>query len=210
MRAPRLSSARSDRRVEAAPPGSLGEGPEAGGGELDGEGKAIESATDAIDDRFGRPIRVEAWLYRTSTIPEELDGVRWHQAHDGNKELARDAERFATSGHHPEARHRSDQGLGKGSRLIDDVLAVVEDDDEGAAGEVPGDELRRRSSGLVIAQSRTRGAECRSHSRGDGCGIGDARELHQPGATGVLIATPRRSDDSQASLADPTGADQCD
>ena len=208
MRAPRLSE--REAVVEPLGQGRQGEGPEAGGGELDGEGQAIESAADAVDDRFGGPVRVEAWLHRTSTIPEELDGVRRRQANDRNKELAGNAEGLATGGHHPEAGQRPDQGLGERSRLVDDVFAVVEDDDEGAAGEVAGDELRRRSRGLVIAQSRPRGAEGRSRSRSDGCGIGDTRELHQPGAAGVLVATPRRSRDRQAGLADPARADQRD
>ena len=125
------STAAEQREAVVEPLGQVrqGEGPEAGGGELDSEGQAIESAADAIDDRFGGPVRVEAWLHRTSTIPEELDGVRRHQANDGNKELAGNAEGLATCSHHPEAGQRPDQGLGKRSRLVDDVFAVVEDDD---------------------------------------------------------------------------------
>jgi hypothetical protein len=149
------STAAEQREAVVEPLGKSreGEGPEAGSGELDGEGQAIESAADAIDDRFGGPVRVEAWLHRTSTIREELDGVRRHQANDGNKDLAGNAEGLATGGHHPEAGQRPDQSVGERSRLIDDVFAVVEDDDERASGEVAGDELRCRSSGLVIAQS---------------------------------------------------------
>ena len=146
------------------------------------------------------------WLHRTSTIPEKLDGVRRHQANDGNQELAGNSEGLATGGDHAEAGQRPDQGLGERSRLVDDVFAVVKDDDEGAAAEVACDELRCRSRGLVIAQSRPRGAESRSRSRDDGCGIGDTRELDQPNATRVLVATPCRSRHRQASLADPARA----
>ena len=51
-----------------------GEGSKAGGGKLDGQGQAVESSADAVDDRFGRAVAFESWLDRTSTIHEEFDG----------------------------------------------------------------------------------------------------------------------------------------
>ena len=165
-----------------------GEGSEAGGGKLDGERQAVESTADAVDDAFGRAVSFEAGLYRTSTIDEELGGDRGCQPGYGNEDLAGNAERLAAGGDQPEAGHLPDQGVGEGSRLIDDVFAVVEDDHERAAGEVAGDELSRRLRGLGVAQRRPRDSERRGRGRCDSCGIGDVGELDQPGSAGVLFA----------------------
>ena len=152
MRAPRVSSAK--RSSEPFGQRGQGEGSEAGGGKLDGQGQAVESSADAVDDRFGRAVAFESWLDRTSTIHEEFDGGRGCQPGYGDEDLAGNTERLAAGGHEPKTGYLSDQGVGEARSLVDDVFTVVEDDHERAAGEVAGDELGRRSRGLGVTQSR--------------------------------------------------------
>ena len=121
-----------------------GKGTEAGGGELDGQGKAVQPAADIGDDIDRRlPFGAEAGLDRPSAIDEELDGGRLGQARHRHQDFAGNAERLAARRDQSETGHRPDQGLGQFGRPVDHVLTVVEHDDEGSPGQVVQDELHR-------------------------------------------------------------------
>jgi hypothetical protein len=107
-----------------------GEGSKPGGGKLDGQGQAVESSADAIDDRFGRAVAFESWLDRSSTIYEEFDGSRRIQSGYGYENLAGNTERLAAGGHEAKTGYLSDQGVGEARSIVDDVFAVVQDDHE--------------------------------------------------------------------------------
>ncbi len=60
--------------TESLGQGGQGKGSKAGGSKFDGQGQAVETSADTVDDRFGRAVALESWLDRTSTIHEEFDG----------------------------------------------------------------------------------------------------------------------------------------
>ncbi len=187
-----------------------GEGSKAGGCKLDGQGQAVETSADAVDDRFGRAAAFECRLDRTSTVHEELDGGRGCQPGDGNEDFAGNTEWLAARRHETKAGKVFDQGAGEARGLVDDVFAVVEDDKERPPGEVAGDELGRRPRGLGVTQSRPHGSERAGRSRGDPFGIGHASQFDQPDAARVLFLQAGRGRERQSGLAHPTGSDQCD
>ncbi len=92
-------------------------------------------------------------------------------------QLAGNAERLAAGGDQPQVRHRCDQRVGQGRRLIDDVLTVIEDHDEGAAGEVEHEVIHRRFGSCAARNRRPARSQCRRRGRGDPFGIGDPGEL---------------------------------
>ena len=76
----------------------------------------------------------EAGPYGPGAIGEQLDSGRRGQPAYRDQDFAGDAERLAAGGDQPEAGHCSEQGVGQRGRLVDDVLAVVQDDDQRPAG----------------------------------------------------------------------------
>ena len=127
-----------------------GEGSEAGGSKLDGQRQAVETSADTVDDCLGRADVFESGLDRTSTVHEELDGRRRGQPGDWNEDFAGNTEWLAARCHETKTGKVFDQGVGESRRFGDEVFAVVENDKQGAAGEIAGDELRRRFRGLCF------------------------------------------------------------
>jgi hypothetical protein len=72
--------------------------------------------------------------------------------------------------------------MGESGHLGDKVFAIVEHDKERAAGEVAGDELRRRFKGLRLADKRREGSERGRRRRSDPFGIVDTSQFNQPSA----------------------------
>jgi hypothetical protein len=90
----------------------------------------------------GGPIGPKPGLHRSGPLHEELHGGRYRQTSHRHHDLAGNAERLPARSDQPEARHRSHQVVGKRGSLVDEVFAVVEDDDERTPGQVAHDELR--------------------------------------------------------------------
>ncbi len=86
---------------------------ETGGGELDGQGQAVEPAADVLDDVARLPVCQEAGSHGPGAIGEQLDGARRGQPAHGQQDFPWDAERLAAGGDQPETGHRSDQGIGQ-------------------------------------------------------------------------------------------------
>ena len=95
--------------VEAFREGKQRQCTEAGGGELDGEGKAVQPAAEIFDGLACGPIGHKPGLHCTGPLHEELDGGRQTQTSHRHHNLAWNAERFPARGDQPEAWHRSHQ-----------------------------------------------------------------------------------------------------
>jgi hypothetical protein len=77
---------------------------EPGGGELDGQGQAVQPAADVLDDVAGRPICEEAGLHGPGAVGEQLHGGRDGQAAHRHQDLPRYTERLTARGDQPETR----------------------------------------------------------------------------------------------------------
>jgi hypothetical protein len=75
-------------------------------------------------------VRGKPRSYRSGAIDEQLAGIRRSQTADRHQDLARDAEGLAARGDQPQGRYGSDQGVGQDGGLIDDLFAIVDDDDQ--------------------------------------------------------------------------------
>jgi hypothetical protein len=120
-----------------------GKGTEAGGRQLDGQGKPVQPAAYFLHDLSGLPVGTEAGLHRPGPVDEELHGDRFRQASHRNHNLAGDAQRLTARGDESQTRDLAHQALRQFGRSVDHVLTVVEHDDEGSAGEVVADEIYR-------------------------------------------------------------------
>ena len=76
-------------------------------------------------------------------IDEQLDGSCQRQCTYRHQHLAGDAQRLTAGGDEPEAGDLSDQGVGQGRRRVDDLLAVVDDNYQGPAGQLLRHDLGR-------------------------------------------------------------------
>ena len=68
--------------------------------------------------------------YRSGAIDEQLDGGRRRQPMDLHQDFAGNAKRLAAGRDQPKRGHRSEQSVGQGGRLSDDVFAVVDHDEQ--------------------------------------------------------------------------------
>ena len=108
-------------------------GEEAGGGELDGQGQAVEAAHE-VGDAGSRRLGVEGGVDGPGPLDEQADrrgvaplgGEHGHPAHV----LARDPEALAAGGHEPQSRAAAQQALDEVRERGEHVLAVVEQHDE--------------------------------------------------------------------------------
>ena len=154
------------------------------------------------------PVCGKSGSHRPSSIDEQLDCGRPAQWAHGHQDFARNAERLAARRDQPQTRHRSDQRLGQGCRLIYHVFTVVEDDQKRPPGQVAHDELHRRVRRRRANEAGRGHPECAGHSRRNPVGLGDVRELDQPGPVSVLLAQCGGQLYRQSGLAHPTGTDQ--
>ena len=169
----------------AVPPASSGEGP--GGGRRrarqPGEGRPTGGrhliTTWPLPPALKPGCTARARSTKSST-------AHWFQASHRHQNFAGDAQRLTARGDESETRDLAEQGVSQGCGAVDHVLAVVEHDDEGAAGEVAEDEIDRDPADGGRAELG-RCPQCAGHARGDPFGFGDAGQLDQPGAVSVLF-----------------------
>ena len=138
-----------------------------GGGELDGEGKSVETGADVGNDRTVLVGEFERGAGRIGPRDEEGDGVigpeRWHWPNG----LATHPQSLAARGEDPQRRAVTQQIFGDFSRGRDHVLAVVEDDEHLAIVDHLGQPVRVRQR----ERGRDRGPDARR--------VADWREFHQ-------------------------------
>jgi len=180
-------------------------------------GQAVQPPADVLDDVAGRTVRTEAGTDRPGAIDEQLDGGQRCQAADRHQDFPGDAERLAAGSDQPQTGHRSGQGVGQRGRLADDVLAVVEDDDQRASGQVAHDQVRSRSHRLSASDGSGARPERGGRGRRHPAGPGHGGQLDQPGAVRVVFAQGGGRLHRQAGLAraaragqrdEPAGADR--
>lgn len=198
-----------------------GEHAEPGGGEFDGEREAVEAQTDLGAGRGGLVVGVDAEAGPGGGAPvgeqPQRDGLG--QRLDGPQQLPRYAEGFAAGGQHRQLRAALQQFRDEAGGGLDDVLAVVEDQQHPALAAVLGEPL----DGVVVpvgpgphglgagaVQHGLAGADSGEYGLRYGLGVVDRRELGQPHpvrgtvphALGGLLRQPR--------LPGPAGAQQRD
>ena len=138
------------------------------------------------------PVGGKSGSHRPGAIDEQLDGGRHSQRAHRNQDFAGNAERLAARRDQPQTGHRSGQRLGQGGRLVDHVLAVVQDDHKRPPGQEAHDELHRRVRRRRANEAGHGRPECAGHRRRNPLGLGDARELDQPDPVPVLVGAARR------------------
>jgi hypothetical protein len=72
----------------------------------------------------------ESGSYRSGAIDEQLDGGRRGQTAHRHQNFTGNAKRLAAGRDQSKRGQRSDQDVGQGGRLTDDVFAVVDHDDQ--------------------------------------------------------------------------------
>ena len=152
--------------------GELGDGEvdDTYGGQLEGEGDAVETATDLGDRGGSGGIEHEARRRVPRPLDEQLDGFETSQSvgrvvvsrqlERGHPpgDLAGMPERLAARGHDDELGASRQELRGQGDDGVEDVLAVVEDEQD-----APGSRAGRRARGSTA-----------------GCPRGEARGHHRP------------------------------
>ena len=172
-----------------------GEHVHARGGQLDGQRDAVEAPADVLDDSAVRVARVELPVPRAGPVDEQLHALSRHHGRDAEHDLAGNAERLLAGGHHLQAaaglQQEGDELRARGQ----DVLAVVEDQQQGLGGEGLG-EGRVEVATALLSDAERRG----DHVRKLG-GVRHRRQLHQPDPVGEPVDRLGRHLHGQARLA---------
>ena len=189
--------AAADQEVEAIVQtiGDRGDGEDgdARRGELDGQGQTVEVMAQARDGRRVLEGEHEGRIDRLGALDEEPDRVDRHelrrvdlgirvrdrQRRHAEDDLARDPEGLTAGGQDPHAGAAPEERLRDRRARVDQVLAVVEDEQDLAIAQMLDDELDVRL-GLPFAD-----AEDVGHGLDDQGGVADRRELDQPYAVAV-------------------------
>lgn len=168
-----------------------GEHPQPGGGEFDGERQSVQAAADLRRGRRGLLVRVgpEARPGGGAAVGEQAQRHRVRQRFDRADELARDAEGFTAGGEHGEVRAVGEQVVGEGRGRVDDVFAVVQEQQHATPGTVLGEPCQGvfhiplgdpELLGANAAQHGLAGAERGQYGLRHRLGVVDRGEFGQP------------------------------
>jgi hypothetical protein len=197
-----------------------GEGSHPGRGELDPQRQTVHGRADAGERRAVRPVD----LGRLTPGPGPFEEQRDRRARrervggvgDGQRErsqllehLAVDSQGLAARGEHRDRRRGLDECLDGGRDSLDDLLAVVQQQEHRPFG----GEVAQRVEGCPARAGVE--AESGGHAAGDPfdgtrVGVGDRRQVHEPHAVGEQVAHVVGGRDREACLAAPTGTDDRD
>ena len=184
----------TDRGTESVLP----EGRRPGRGDLDRQGHPVEAVTEARDDCA---VELKVGVARPGAVEEEayavgLGGKRAELHHP----LVGYAEPLAGGGEHREMRALVEQGADECADVVDEVLAVVQDEKEPARPQM----ARDRAAQLLGRQFGH--AEHIRHSFRDEAGP-HGHEVHERTARGKPSLGLRCDHGRQAGLAHPAGPD---
>ncbi|OLT00919.1 hypothetical protein BJF90_06210 [Pseudonocardia sp. CNS-004] len=171
---------------------------DAGRRELDREGEPVEPATDLAHRLRAVVIEGELRPVRPGTVGEQRRRVDVGQRVHRDHPLALDPERFPARRQHLHRRAVPDDPVDDPGGGIQDVLAVVHDEQEAPTVEVARDRLLDAVALLLLH------AERGGHGVAHGGTVGQPGELAQPHPVGEPVPGPARSLDGEPGLADPT------
>ena len=169
-----------------------------GGGELDRERDIVERSADRDDMRGVVVGELEVGLDRTRTLREQLGGLRRRKRAERDVLLAAHPEQDPAGAEH--GCRRSGQQRADLRRGLDHLLDVVEDEQQAAAAECPGELLGERPITGVADAERVR--DRREHEAGLQYGR-EVDEHHAVGECGLHLACRRHR---EPALAYPAGA----
>jgi len=203
--------------VAVQPCGELlrAEGRAPGRRQFDGQRHAVEAGAQPGDR--GRIVRghLECGIHRAGPRGEQEAGlgggdrasraICWQaQRRHGKDELARNVEAFPArreDAHPPAPFEQRDHQAG---RCLQDVLAVIEHHQHRAVGEQP-EQACGRARGISFRNLQDLG-----HSDRDKRGVGEGRQLDQPGTIAEPGLRQRRHPQGEAGLSAPAGTGQRD
>jgi len=183
----------------------------AGRRQLDRQRDAVESPADCCCDSCSAPVRREVRIRRPRSRYEQLDRAvsqqlihivgtfsrhseRWHPI----QVLSFHSQRLTTSRQHAYRRIGMQKHLGHAGRCVDHVLAIVEHEHQLLPAERIRDTFGRHSARGEFEPKR------RGHGDRDKLGIGERRELGDPGSIGKFRQKMPRDLDAEVRLADPS------
>ncbi|BFO20959.1 hypothetical protein SHKM778_73470 [Streptomyces sp. KM77-8] len=172
-----------------------GEHPQPGGGEFDGERESVEAAADlrAGRRRIGVGVGAEAGAGGGSAVGEQTQRDRFGQRLDRAEQLAAHTERFAAGGEDGEPGAAFQQRLDEVGGGLDDMLAVVQDQQHAARAAVFGEAFHGvgvpvgdgpHALGSGAVQHGLAGADGGEDGLRDGVGVVDRGEFGQPHPVG--------------------------
>ena len=177
-----------------------------GGGQLDGEGAAVEAPADLADARpvgrrerggAGLPRPLEEQRHRVALVPL----ARERQTGHGEHPLERQHQPGLGGGEHGHARAPPEQSLHEHPDAGDQVLAVVEHEQGLAVGQVGEDVVLARPAGRVGQRQRP------AHRRGHERLVGDRYQVDEPHAVAPAVGHRSGHRRGQAGLAHAPGPD---
>ena len=146
---------------------------------------------------------------RDGAVPENIAGVfrvlwRHLERRYPVDVLAPDPKNLAARRQHSRVRTKTHDRLGECGRRVDNVLAIVEDEQELLRSDGPSDGFvgNRVLAKLEPQNSRHRG--------GHKAWIGEGRQFDKPTASSLSREELAGNIESKRTLADPTGSSQCD
>ena len=187
------------------------EDPDAGGGELEGQGDAVEAPADLGDGGGVGLARTEAGLGPSCPLAEEGHGVRARQIlHAGRLgggegegghppgHLARQPQDLPAGGQDGDAWAAGQQHVNQFGGRLDDVLAVVADDEGPLGLEVLGEPVHEHLRGSTWAGGQH--AQGTGHHGGHERRIGQPAQLDQHDAVREILLDTGRHLQGQAGL----------
>jgi hypothetical protein len=201
--------------VEARGNLDRGEDAHTRGGELDGQGDAVQPRADLTNGgrqrsqgRGGEPGPFDEQAHRVR-LGDRLDRSALGQVGNGESRhqpyhLAGDAQGFSAGGHDSQSRAGAQQRVDQLGARGDHVLAVVQYQEDGLGAQVLSEDLGRRLESL-LAQGERSGHRTRHHR-----GVDQLGQLDEPGPVPMLGTRPRRDLEGQSRLAHSGGAGERD
>jgi hypothetical protein len=169
---------------------------------LDRQRQTVETLAQLLDGQLGRLVGQEIGPALSGALKEQAPGIvgsEWIQPPHG---LAVHRERLATRGQDADLRARVQQRRGQLRTFVDHVLAVVEDDQEVALGQVLTERVERFGSTA---------APKAEHASGLSCDLGrlcSRREVDEPYAVEPTSELPPSYFDRQPRLANAARSGQ--
>ena len=180
-----------------------GERPGASRGELDRQRQTVKPLTDFADDSPRRLIGYEGRIDAGRACDEELARIRLGERRDGPYGLARHAQRFATRGEDVDSIAGGEELFGDPSGRVDEMLAVVEDQEQLLVRAVPAHTRQRIHVALGKVEHR---GDCVRHCEG----VTNRGELDEQHSVVPLLDVGTSRLDREPGLSGPTGTDQRD